>query len=250
VGSLAYMVPAIIIAVQCLQRRPLPAETLPIPKREPSYLDTLFAVPRRFSFAYRFLRRPVGGHTVEAISFVVLFAIATVGLAASASGSSSDDDDQVIRLQQQSGPFSVVVFGKAGDLEVGPASFSVLVQDRDTRETLLDATVDLSAQPAGDSRGTVSVPASTAASDNKLLQAAELNLRTAGDWTLQIAVRRNSASADVSLPLRVVKPASSIAIPWSYLILLAFSVILLFTYIRRHRRQKTVRVEQPVSTLP
>jgi hypothetical protein len=125
----------------------------------------------------------------------------------------------------------------------------MLVQDRDTRETLLDATVDLSAQPAGDSRGALSVRASTSGSDNKLMQAGELNLPTAGDWTLRIAVRRNSASVDVSLPLRVVKPANSSAIPWSYVILLAFSVILLFTYIRRHRMEKTVRVEQPVSTL-
>ncbi len=248
-GSLAYMVPAIIIAVQCLQRRPVPTETLPIPKREPSYLDALFAVPQRFSFAHRFLRRRVSGHTVEAISFLVLFAIAGIGLAALTSGSSSDDDDQVVRLQQQSGPFAVTVFGRAGDLEIGPASFSMLVQDRDTRETLLDATVDLSAQPAGDSRGALSVRASTSGSDNKLMQAGELNLPTAGDWTLRIAVRRNSASVDVSLPLRVVKPANSIAIPWSYVILLAFSVILLFTYIRRHRMEKTVRVEQPVSTL-
>jgi len=248
-GSLAYVVPAIVIAVQCLQRRPMPAETPFRRKREASSLDTLFAIPQRFPFATRFLRRRLSGQAVEAISFVVLLAIAGVGLAAFASGSSNDDDDQVVRLQQQSGPFAVAVFGKAGDLDAGPANFSVLVQDRETQETLLDAIVDLSAQPAGDSRGAVSARASTAESDNKLLQSAELNLAAAGDWTLHIAVRGSSASADFLLPLQVAKPASSIAVPWPYLILLAFAAILLFVYVRRHRTAKTSPVEQVVSSL-
>lgn len=246
-GSLAYMVPAIVIAVQCLQHRPLPAETLPADKREASSFDTLLAIPQRFS--NRFLRPRLSGRAVEAISFVVLFAAAGICLAALASGSSNDDDDQVLRLQQQSGPFAVAVFGQTGDLQQGPVTFSVLVQDRDTQETLLDTTVNLSAQRAGDTRGIASARATARESDNKLLQSAELNLPTAGDWTLHIAVQRNSASADFSLPLRVIKPESGIAFPWSYLILLAFAAILLFVYLRRHRTAKTVHVEQPVSTL-
>ena len=42
-------------------------------------------------------------------------------------------------------------------------------------------------------------------SENKLLQTAELDLPAAGDWTVNIAISRNSESADLSLPVRVVK---------------------------------------------
>ncbi len=245
-GSVAYMVPAILIAVQCLQRRPLPDEHLSAArKRKSSWL----AIPQRFSFANRLLRSRLSSLAVEAISFVVLFAIAGIGLAALVSGSSSADDDQVVRLQQQAGPFAVAVFAQPGELEAGTAGFSVLVQDRNTQETLLDATVDLSAQRAGDSQPTTPVRAGTGDSDNKLLQSAELDLGTPGDWTVHVAVQRNSASADFSLPLQVIRPASGIAVPWSYLILAALSAILLFVYVRRHRNAETPHVEQPVSTL-
>ena len=45
-GSLAYVVPAMVIAVHCLQRRPLPAEIVPPRKPEASALDTLHTISR------------------------------------------------------------------------------------------------------------------------------------------------------------------------------------------------------------
>ncbi len=250
-GSLAYLVPAMVIAVQCLQRRPLPAEPVPPRKREASSLDALLTLPQRFSFANRFLRPRLSVRTIEAISFLILFAIAGLALAGLASRSfhDGDDDDQVLRLQQQSGPFAVAVFAQPGDLETGRSTFAVLVQDIETQETLLDANVDLSAEQAGDSSSQTSVRATSAVSENKLLKSAELNFPTAGDWTVHIAVQRSAASADFALPVHVVKPASGFAIPWSYLILLMCTAILLFVYLRRHRLETTVHAEQPVSTL-
>jgi cytochrome c oxidase assembly factor CtaG len=248
-GSLAYAVPAIAIAVQCSQRRPLPAENLPARKRDAAPLDATPTRSLRFSFANRFLRRRLSEHAVEAISFVALFAVVGVGSAALVSASSNDDDDQVLRLQQQSGPFAVAVFAQPGDLEAGRSTFAVLAQDRDTQETLLDAAIDVSARDTSDQQITPPTRASAAESENKLLQSAELNFPTAGDWTLQIAVRRDAASANFSLPLHVVKPESGVEFPWSYFILLAFSAMLLIAYIRRHRSSKPSPVEQPVSTL-
>jgi hypothetical protein len=248
-GSLAYLVPAMVIAIHCLQHRPLPAEVAPSRKREASCLDTLLTLPQRFSFANRWLRPPLSLRTIEATSFLILFAIAGLGLAGLVSRSSHDDDDQVLRLQQQSGPFAVAVFAQPGDLEAGPSTFAVLVQDAETQETLLDANVDLSAQQGSDLSSKISVRATPADSENKLLKSAELNFPTAGDWTVHIGVQRDGASADFALPVHVVKPASVFAIPWSYLILLACTAILLFVYLRRHRPEKIARIEQPVSTL-
>lgn len=249
-GSLAYVVPAMVIAVHCLQRRPLPAEIVPSRKPEASALDTLHTISRRLSLAKRFPRPRLSVRAIEAASFLILFAIAGLGLAGMTSGSShDDDDDQALRLQQQSGPFAVAVFAQPGDLEVGLSTFAVLVQDSETQETLLDAHVHLSAQQTGDLSSPASVKASPAESENKLLQSAEINLPAAGDWTVHVAVQRNPASAAFALPVHVIKPASGFAIPWSYLILLTFTAILLFVYLRRHRTEKSAHVEQPVSTL-
>jgi len=85
-GSLAYVVPAIVIAVQCLQRRPMPAETRSAASARRRLSILCSPYHKRFPFATRFLRRRLSGQAVEAISFVVLLAIAGVGLAAFASG--------------------------------------------------------------------------------------------------------------------------------------------------------------------
>ena len=104
-GSLAYAVPAIAIAIQCSQRRPLPAEYLPARRREAAPLDTLLSIPQRFSLVNRFLRPRLSARTIEAASFLILFVIAGLSFAGLVSRSSheDDDDDQVLRLQQQSG---------------------------------------------------------------------------------------------------------------------------------------------------
>src|SRR5208337_3637089 len=113
-------------------------------------------------------------------------------------------------------------FSPAGDLDAGRSPFSVLVQDRNTREVLFDTTVQLTARPAGDAQGTVSTAhASYASSEDKLLQTAELDLPAAAEWKLNIALRRKSDIANFSLPLRVVKAEPQFDFPWGYFLVLA-----------------------------
>jgi len=246
-GSLAFVVPAIVIAVQCLQsnrRRPQIASDR---TRESSSLDGLLALSPRLSFTGRFLRRRLSGRRVEAISFLLLFAVTGSCLAKLTSGSSGDDDDQVLRLRQQSGPFAISIFAPAGDLEAGPSEFNVLIQDRNSQEVFQDATVSLRASQAGNPRKTPWVRAATEDSENKLLQSASLNLPDNGEWTTDIAVERDGEHADFSLLVRVVKPAAGMSFPWSYVVLLAFSAILLFTYLRRHRSARALRLSHPVA---
>ena len=167
-----------------------------------------------------------------------------------ASGSSNDDDDQVLRLQQQAGAFAVAVFSPPEVLDTGLADFSVLVQDRDTLQPLLDAVVDLRAQDDGNATPASSVRATAHDSEVKLMQSAELDLASAGGWTLHIAVAHGADRVEFSLPVQVVKAESGIALPWPYLILLSFAAILLFAYVRRHRSAKIIPAEEPVSTVP
>ena len=205
VGSLAFIVPAIVIAVQCLSRKTVarvdsrqsPARDI-IPRRAPT--------AQEFRFSLASLPARWTGERMEAISFVVLFAIAGLCFAGLLTAGSNDDDNQALRFKGTSGPFAVAVFAPAGDLAAGPSPFSVLVQDRNTQEVLLDTTVDLTARPAGDPQGPPSTArASYEDSENKLLQTADLNLPATGDWLVNVALRRNSEAASFSLPVHVVK---------------------------------------------
>jgi len=245
-GSLAFVVPAIVIAVQCLQNNRRPAQVASARKQGPSSFDGVVALSQRLSFGGGFLRRRLSGRRIEAISFLLLFAVAGSCLAHLASGS-SDDDSQVFRLRQPSSPFTISIFAPAGDLDAGRSDFSVLVQDRNSPEVLRDATVALRAEQAGNPHKAQWVRATTEDSENKLLQSASLNLPDKGDWTLDIAIEHGADRADFSLPVHVVKPAASISFPWSYVVLLAFLAILLFTCLRRHRSAGALHMSHPVA---
>jgi hypothetical protein len=245
-GSLAFVVPAIVIAVQCLQSNRRQAQAASARKPEPSSFYGLLALLQRRSFAGRFLRARLSSRRVEAISFLLLFAVTGLCLAHLASNS-SDDDDQVLRWRGQFGPFAVSIFAPAGDLKPGSSDFSALVQNRNSPEVLQDATVALRANQAGNPHKSQWVRATTEDSENKLLQSASLKLPDNGEWSVDIAIERGGQQADFSLPVHVVKPAASVSFPWSYMVLLAFSAILLFTYLRRHRSAKTPRLSHPVA---
>ncbi len=204
VGSLAFILPAIAIAVQCLSKKPYSADSSAARRREIPALDRPIAAPERASFFHRFIHWEFRGKSAEAISFAILFVAAGscfVGLSASSAGS----DDQVLRSKQASEPFAVAILAAPGDFETGPVPVSVLVQDRATQNTLLDATVDLAASPADHAKLLSSpVRATFGRSDNKLLQAADVRFPGDGAWILNVAVYDNSEEANFSLPLRVV----------------------------------------------
>ena len=244
-GGFAFVVPAVVIALQCLQTRPHEKQVSSASKLKSSSLDALLSLSRRMTFIGRRLRRRWSAGAVEATSFLLIFAVVGLSLAYLASGS-SDDDDQVLRLHKQSGPFTVSVFAPAGDLETGSSDFNVLVQDRSNQDVSLDSTVNLRAQQTNGSNSTESVRA-TDDSENKLLQSASLNLPSAGDWTLQVDVANNGQRADLSLPVRVTRPEAGFAVPWSYLVLIMISALLLFTYLRRHLTAQPRGTAQPVS---
>jgi cytochrome c oxidase assembly factor CtaG len=238
VGSIAFVIPAVVIAVQCLSTR--------------SPRETGSAFRRRESLAFEpVLSRPAGmlsrtrwgGDRAEAASFVILFVAAALCFGGLMATETNDDDNQILRFKGSSGPFDVAVYASPGDLAPDEMAFSVLVQDRNTQAVLLDATVDVTAQPGTDAQGTKSpVRANNANSGNKLLQTAKLRLAAQGDWNLNIAVSRSSDSGYVSLPVRVVTPEAGGGYPSSYVVIAAFSMVLIGVYSGRHRSR---RAENP-----
>ena len=113
----------------------------------------------------------------------------------------------------------------------GATTLNILVQDSRTQAVLTDEAVKVIVQPASGISRLAPTRASADASENKLLQAAEVNLAIAGDWALHLAVQRNAEHADFSLPIHVVQAEPGIGNPWPYLALLVFSALLLVGYL-------------------
>ncbi len=237
-GSTVFLIPATVIAVQCLSSRsPSPGVAARV---ESQSFDAIFAAGRRLSFAPRMLRNRFRAATIEAITFVVIFAGVGLTVAALASGG-ADDDDVALRTSQVSGPFLISVFALPGDLDAGHSEFSVLVQDRDTLQVVQDADVELRAQQSSASQSTEAVRASNDDSENKLLQTADVDLASEGDWTLHVGVAHDGQNSGLTLPLHVVKPESGFTFHWPYVILATFSAILMLTWWRRRIGSSGIR---------
>lgn len=198
IGSLAFVVPAVVIAVRCLSRRPRRDEISSFGKHKVSAVDESLTDSSRLQFGRRLFPARFTRKSFEAILFAVLFVAVGSCLAWLFSFASADTDDQTLRFSQQTGPFAVGVFASPGDLPAGPANFAILVQDRITHEVLLDTLVDLTARPSDPRATSSTISATREDPQNKLLQSAELNLSTVGNWSLDISVRRGSQRADLS----------------------------------------------------
>ncbi len=167
VGSVAFVIPAVVIAVQCLQKGPVRVEVPAVKKLRSAAVEWAMAIRQRVSPA-KMLRRRFSSQALEAWTFVVLFVVAGLGLAWLAT-TGGDDDDQALLIRQQSGTLAVSVFGLP-ELPAGPAEFAVLVQNEKTHEWLPDAVVELTGE------GASAVRASSEGSENKLLQVGEVPL--------------------------------------------------------------------------
>ena len=183
IGSFGFLIPAAIITVKLLSPQPPAA-----------------ARNRRIHpFAPSRLRRSI----LPALTLALpLAALACAWLAPD----TVDIDGDVVRLHDVSGPFDVSVFGDPGPLGGGPADFAVLVQDKNSGAVILDADVDLVAQPAA-GPATV-VRATRAQSTNKLMEAATLDLPASRPLKLSVQVHRGNAEGRVETTLTGASSAS------------------------------------------
>jgi hypothetical protein len=248
VGSVAFIIPAVIIAIHCLQKKSLAQPAPQMPRRDGTGLDDDLPSARKSAFR----PMPPAGlpdRNVQLITFVLLFLVTATAFAWLVSSGTADDDDQTVRSVQQSGPFVISLLSPR-ELTKGLNEFSILVQDRSANQVLLDSHIDLTAHSFAHTQvATAPVQATYEHSQNKLLQSAELNLPVAGDWTLTIVVRRGTEHAELSVPLQVGAAESSSVIPWARILITCFAGLLLLIYLRRHRPAKVTPLDPSVSSV-
>jgi len=177
---------------------------------------------------------------------VVLFVLACAGFAV-LSGLSADDDDQVPRASQQAGPFAITVYGPAGDIPVGRASFEVLVQDRTSHEVLLDSEVDVALNNRQAADAPVQRVRAIPGDENELLFSADVDFDNAGARVLVIEVRQSGRSGTLSVPMEVVKSEPGTSLRWSYVVILALAGVLWGVYLWRHRTRISAELTVPVT---
>ncbi len=185
IGSFAFLIPAVIITARLLSPAP--------PERD---LE----------------RNPVPPET-RLSRHVLPVLMLSLPLAALAYGwlapDAIDTDGAVIRMQEFSGPFHVSVFTAPGQPPMGAADVSVLVQDRESGETMLDAAVNLTVRTADGSSKSESIRATHHQSTNKLLDAAIVNLPSPGPWELRVSVQRGGDLCTFSDLLAVTAPSDT-----------------------------------------
>jgi hypothetical protein len=141
----------------------------------------------------------------------LLMSIVLAPLAAQADGGA-------VCLHEASGPFLVTVFVSPYPLRVGAADISVLVQDQQTGEVVLDPTIEFAIHPLLAKGPRLLTQARRELATNKLLQAARLDLPDRGRWVLNVSVFRGRDETVLSTTLQVEPGTNRIAVVWRFLL--------------------------------
>jgi hypothetical protein len=154
---------------------------------------------------------------------------------------SARGDGGTMLLHQDAGPFTITLFAAPQPLQVGAADLSVMVQDRNSGEVLLDSAIDLRVAPEAERALQQTVRLSRGQASNRLLQAATVHFSRAGKWRVMLLVRRGNDVASLSTEC-VVEPNSSRAVLVWFYILLPAGIILLFVVHQglKLRQKKTI----------
>jgi putative membrane protein len=181
VGSLAFLIPAVVITVNLLSPAPRPVRR----KNRPATVES------------RLL-------SVSLLVLAVLLPLAVVahGLL---TPDTIDMDADTVRMHGVSGPFEITVFTRPDPVPFDRVELAVLVQDRNTHDIVLNAVTKIEFQPAeGVSTESIARLASHALATNQLLAGASVDLPKAGAWTLCVSIDGPEGTGSVEAKLPVV----------------------------------------------
>jgi hypothetical protein len=171
--------------------------------------------------------------------FCRLAAVLVLGVSATA----ARGDGGTMLLHQDAGPFTITLFAAPQPLQVGAADLSVMVQDRDSGEVLLDPVIDLAVAPEAEGASQETARLARGQASNRLLQAATVHFSRTGKWHLTLLVRRGNDVASLSTQCMVEPNSSRAVLVWFY-VLLPAGIILLFVVHQglklRQKKQKGI----------
>ncbi len=231
VGSVAFLVPAMLIAVQCLSRCTTLSQLQRLKKSRPILAGAWQHTITKLGFSSR---------GADAVSFLALFLATGLAFSAVLGSSSSDQDELVLRARQQAGDLRLTVYTSGDNLVLGENDVSVLAQDA-AGSPVLDTQVDVSATRDGAVAGG-DLRARDIDADNKLLKSAAINFPGVGAWIIQVDLKRDAQAASVTFPTQVVARTPGLDDWWPYFAFPAIGLLLLAVYSRHlHRRHAVAR---------
>jgi len=148
-------------------------------------------------------------------------------------------DGGAVQLRKEAGPFVITVFTAPAPLSAGPVDISLLLQNRNGLEPVLDANVSLLLR-AQDSGSEIRARATREHAQNKLLFAAPITLAESGKWQLTVTIQRNGERTDATGTIAVAPTREMVASYWGYI---AFPPLIIVLFVIRERliRRKAKR---------
>jgi hypothetical protein len=113
-------------------------------------------------------------------------------------------DGGTLQISEKTNGYQLSVFTSPSPLRAGPVDVSVLVQSATTGEVLPDAAVQIHLTKLNSP--SLTNKATHQAATNKLLQAAQIELPEAGQWTLTVDAEGEHGLACVKCQLEVAEP--------------------------------------------
>src|ERR1700693_2568851 len=140
-------------------------------------------------------------------------------------------DGGTVQLRQEAGDFVITVFALPGTPSVGPVDISLLLQNRDGLEPVLDAKVSLVLR-SDESGIELHARPTREQARNKLLYAAPVTLSKPGKWDIVVTVLQNGKKTDTAGILEVAAPPDKAA---SYAGYIAFPPVMIGLFLFRQR---------------
>jgi hypothetical protein len=161
----------------------------------------------------------------------IFFLLATLGALAFADGGK-------VQFQRKAGTFNITLFSTPTPVRAGRADLSVMVQNSADQSPLLDAEVRLHlVKSEANSITEISAPARHRQATNKLLYAAQVDLKSPGKYRVEISVQTPHDSALVTGDLDVLPPEPPLLAHWPYFAALPV-VAFLFVLNQRLKRRR------------
>jgi len=139
-------------------------------------------------------------------------------------------DGGTVQLHKEAGGFVITVFSSPSPLSVGLADISVLLQNRDGLEPILDANVHLILHDESSSIEFHALP-TRAQARNKLLYAAPVMFVSPGRWKMGILIERHGKETGAEGIVDVVPARAQV----SYAGYIAFPPVMIVLFVIRER---------------